>query len=208
MPLKPALSRQAGGLVTIQEQRDGFRQVGRQPFAAGNTFRWGCAGIEEMESLSWARLAWAANEDTRTWDETTEPAGIQPWPQCRPGHLGVGERGGHCQSVPGTQWGRAGEGRQFSCRIGQLQRRGATALPESVAVKRRKTPATLPTQFSPSGKCTSHPGFGLVAHVRSDLWPSLSRESEETLDWPCERRLSRWTLSSEKARITADESEE
>ena len=101
MPLKPALSRQAGGLVTIQEQRDGFRQVGRQPFAAGHTFRWGCAGIEEMESLSWARLTWVANEDTRTWDEATEPTRIQPWPQCGPGHLEVGERVGHCHSVLG-----------------------------------------------------------------------------------------------------------
>ena len=54
------------------------------------------------------------------------------------------------------------KGRQIPCRTGQPQRRGETAVPDSLAVTGWGAPASLPDRFSASGKCTSHLGFGLV----------------------------------------------
>ena len=75
---------------------------------------------------------------------------------------GLGERGGHWQSVLGQQGGGAGAGRQIPGRAVQPARRGETALPDGPAIKGRNTPARLPPRFPTPGKCTSHLGFGLV----------------------------------------------
>ena len=78
------------------------------------------------------------------------------------GHLGLGERGSHRQSVLGEQGGGTGEGRQIPGRAGQPKRRCETALPDGAAIKGRRATARLPPRFPAPGKCTSHLGFSLA----------------------------------------------
>ena len=59
---------------------------------------------------------------------------------------GMGERGGHRQSVPEEQGGGAGEGQQLPHRADQPERRGETALPDGAAIKGRSTPERLPAR--------------------------------------------------------------
>ena len=76
-------------------------------------------------------------------------------------HLGLGERRGHRQSVPGDPGGSTGTGRELPGWSGQPEGRGETALPDGAAIKGRDAFARLPARSTPSGKCTSHLGFGL-----------------------------------------------
>ena len=76
--------------------------------------------------------------------------------------VGLDERGGHRQSLPGQQGKGAEKSRQLPGRARQPERRGEAALPDGPEIKGRNTPARLPPRFPAPGKCTSHLGFGLA----------------------------------------------
>ena len=118
-----------------------------------------------------------SSESSRIEPEAGEPAGLPPGLQRRRGHLGLGQRGSHAQSVPAQQGGGAGAGRQILGRAGRTERGGQAPLPDGSAIKGRSASASLSTRFPASRKCTSHLGFGLVCH--------REERSDGAISFPC-----------------------
>ena len=75
-----------------------------------------------------------------------EPAGLQPGFQQRCGHLGLGERGGHREQMPGNQGKGAGESQPFPRSIipPKEKGKGEAALQNNSAIKGSSLPARLP----------------------------------------------------------------
>ena len=101
------------------------------------------------------------------------PARLWPGLQRPWGHPGLGQALGDGKPEPGNRNARATERQLLPRRTLQPQGGGEAPLPDHIAIKGRQPRARLPASFPARSKCTSHPGFGLVAA----LWHFSRRTS-------------------------------
>ena len=79
---------------------------------------------------------------------------------------GWAREGGHRERMLRDQGPGAGEGERLSRRAVWQKRGSYAALPDGAAIKGRGASARLRARFQPSGKCTSHLGFGFSTQSR------------------------------------------
>ncbi len=118
---------------------------------------------DNASARDWSKI-WrggaGSSESSRTEPEAGEPAGLPPGLQRRRGHLGLGQRGSHGQSVPAQQGGGAGAGRQIpvgsTTRKDEVKRRCRTVLRSRSATLLRNS------RFDSQHPPNAHPTLALV----------------------------------------------